>query len=280
MTAGAAQNFLDWLDGMRSPRAGFRGGRPGDELPPVLATGEIHVHFQPLVALETMQVYAYEALVRSTSPHYRGPGHLVDSAIAHDCVGPLGRIIREMAVAGCPTHPLFLNIHPTEFDHSWLVQPDDPMFRHDHAIYLEITEQMPLERFDHYHGVLREIRHKGARLAVDDLGAGYSNLKYIADLQPEVVKLDRGLVAGLQTQTRLHRLVTHVVRMCEDLGARVVAEGIETADEARAVIEAGVHYGQGYFFARPAFPPPGVSQEAIRVRRMSRFPTVASAKDD
>ena len=272
MSSSASRSFPDWLSSMSSPRAGYRSGRRISEIPDVLATGELRVAFQPLVTLRTMEIYAYEALVRSTSPHFKHPGQLIDAAIAHDYIGPLGRIIRELAVAGCPDHPLFLNIHPTEFDHSWLVQPDDPMFRHDHPVYLEITEQVPLERFDHCHGVLREIRHKGARLAVDDLGAGYSNLKYIADLQPEVVKLDRGLVSDLRIETRLHRLVMHIVRMCEDLGARVVAEGIETAEEARAVIEAGVHYGQGYFFARPGFHPPGVSEEAMRVRRMSRLP--------
>lgn len=263
-------NFLDWLGNLRIPRPGFR--RTSREIPSALEGGALCVHFQPLVRLADMKVFAYEALARSSSPNWRSPPELFEDAIRTDWIGPLGRMIREMAVEGCPDHPLFLNIHPSEFGESWLVQPDDPMFGHDHAIYLEITETLPLNEFERYHGVLREIRHKGARLAVDDLGAGYSNLKYIADLHPEIVKLDRGLIEGLESGTRTHRLVRHIVTMCEDLGAEVVAEGIETAGEAKAVIEAGVHYGQGYFLARPAFPPPPITNRSMRVRKDSTVP--------
>ena len=103
---------------------------------------------------------------------------------------------------------------------------------------------------------MKDIRNRGAKLAVDDLGSGYSNLKYISDLRPDVVKLDRGLVGGLTKGTRLYRLVTAIVNLCVDMGAKVVAEGIETEGELRAVIGAGVHYGQGYLLARPASPPP------------------------
>ncbi|HKO94629.1 MAG TPA: EAL domain-containing protein, partial [Polyangiaceae bacterium] len=107
--------------------------------------------------------------------------------------------------------------------------------------------------------ILSEVRGKGVGLVVDDLGAGYSNLRYIADLAPEVVKLDRGLIVQLVKGTRQHRLVRSIVRLCEDLGTKVVAEGIETEDEARAVIDTGAHYGQGFFFAKPSYPPPAIN---------------------
>jgi EAL domain-containing protein (putative c-di-GMP-specific phosphodiesterase class I) len=158
-----------------------------------------------------------------------------------------------------PPHPLFVNLHPNEFDEGWLVQPDDPIFHHDHAVYLEITESVPLSHFSLCHSVLAELRGRGVLLAVDDLGAGYSNLKYISDLSPEVVKLDRGLIVNLKEGTRQHRLVSAIVRLCEDLGTKVVAEGIETEEEARAVVATGAHYGQGFYFARPSFPPPALN---------------------
>jgi EAL domain-containing protein (putative c-di-GMP-specific phosphodiesterase class I) len=107
--------------------------------------------------------------------------------------------------------------------------------------------------------VLSEIRSKGISLAVDDLGAGYSNLKYISDLAPEVVKLDRALVSNLADNARLRTLVTALVRLCQDLGARVVAEGIEQLDELHAVRDTGCHFGQGYLIARPAPEPTPVT---------------------
>lgn len=108
--------------------------------------------------------------------------------------------------------------------------------------------------------ILREVcGRSGAHLVVDDLGADYSNLKLIANLEPKVVKLNRMLVQDLHRSARQCKLVTMIVRLCEALDASVVAEGIETVDEFRAVIDAGVHYGQGYLLARPGFPPPAAT---------------------
>ncbi len=224
----------------------------------VLAARDYTVVFQPLVDLQTGEVFAYEALLRSKSPHFAGPVEMLDAAVAARCVSELGRAARMMAVETCEDWPLFLNIHPKEFDEGLLVRPDDPIFFHPHPVHVEITESVPLSHFEMCHSVLAEIRSKGVRLAIDDLGAGYSNLKYIADLSPEIVKIDRGLVIELGSGPRYRQLVKHIVDMCQGMGARVVAEGIETLDELRAVQEAGADFGQGYFLARPAYPPPTV----------------------
>jgi len=236
-------------------------------LPGVLTLGDLSVVYQPIVSLATMEPFAHEALVRSNSPHWINPPKLFDEAIQSRCVGALGRAIRELSTTYCPGMPLFLNVHPNEFDESWLVQPDDPIFTHDSTVYLEVTESVPLTHFAYCHSVLREIRGKGVLLAVDDLGAGYSNLKYIADLKPEMVKLDRTLIADLADDRRAQVLVRHIVQLCHELGARVVAEGIELETEMQVVIDCGADYGQGYYFAYPAYPAPGVNEAPIEVMR-------------
>lgn len=250
------QNFLSWLQTLDRPRPGFRRTRRPSQIPSVLSAGHIRVVYQPIVKLRGRGIFAYEALVRSDSPHFESPPALFTAAIRGQCCGALGRVIREIATSNCPDYPLFINIHPNEFDEAWLVQPDDPIFEHYHNIYLEITESVPLSHFALCHSVLREIRGKGVHVAIDDLGAGYSNLKYIADLEPDVVKLDRSLVANVHREKRLQMLVRHMVRLCDDLGAMVVAEGVENGDELAAVIDCGAHLGQGYYFAKPSFPPP------------------------
>lgn len=223
-----------------------------------LAAGQLFIALQPVVDLHRRRVFAHEALLRCSTNAFNGPLKILEAAIADDFLGELGRALREMAVNANVDSHLFLNIHPSEFDEGWLVRPDDPIFTHDRSVYLEITESVPLSHYRHCHGVLREIRSRGVYLAVDDLGAGYSNLKYIADLAPEIVKIDRELVAGLTRASRLQKLVGSIVRLCEDMGAKVVAEGIETRDELHATLDTGVHYGQGYLFAKPAFPAPPV----------------------
>ena len=222
----------------------------------VFAEDLVHSVFQPLVDLETHRAFAYEALARCSFEEYRAPPVLFEAAVKAGRVGELGHRLRQQAVDICTDYPLFLNVHPHEFSEGWLVRPDDPIFWHNEEVFLEITESVPLHYYDHCHGVLAEARSKGVKLAVDDLGSGFSNLKYISDLEPAIVKIDIQLIAGLTIGTRLFRLVRSIVRLCEDMGAKVVAEGIETESELEAVIETGAHYGQGYLLARPAFPPP------------------------
>ena len=171
-------------------------------------------------------------------------------------MGELGRLLRTIAVRGCPDHTLFLNIHPKEFDYGWIVRPDDPIFRHKQPVFLEITESIPISAFEQCHSVLAEVRKKGVNVAIDDLGAGYSNLKYIAELAPDIVKVDRGLVAGVEEDSRDARLLKAIVDLCKGMGARVVAEGIETVHEYGVVVGCGVDFCQGYFVARPAITPP------------------------
>jgi len=236
----------------------------------LLDTRDLKVVYQPLVDLKTKKVFAYEALVRSSSPDFDSPMSLFAAAVQHTCAGELGRIIREMAIAGCPTHPLFLNIHPAELNDKFVVQPDDPIFKHSEDVYLEITEGVPLSHFRLCQSILNEVRGRGVYLVVDDLGAGYSNLRYIADLHPRVVKLDRDLVAGLRKGTRMFKLVSAIVVLCRELDAMVVAEGIETAEELEAVQEAGARFGQGYLLARPAFPPPPISWPTSTGRRAEK----------
>ncbi len=237
--------------------------KPEGRIARLIEENQLRAVFQPIVDMTTGRVFAYEALARTTAPDVKSPPEMFEIAIAEGMCGRLGRRLRELSVEGCPDIPLFLNVHPNEFAERWLVQPDDPIFSHDNDVFLEITESVPLSHFEMCNSILREIRGKGINLVVDDLGAGYSNLKYIADLTPEVVKLDRGLIAGLADDVRLRKLVTAMVRLCEDLGAAVVAEGIETRLEAEAVLDAGVGFGQGYFLARPNFPPPPVAPDLL-----------------
>ncbi len=237
----------------------------------------LYVVFQPIVDVMRRKVFAYEALVRS--PSFPSPMVLFDTALGAGRCGELGREIRKLAVANASGWPLFLNVHPHEFGEPWIVRPDDPLFMHDHDVFLEITESVPLSHFQLVTPILRELRGRGVRLVVDDLGAGYSNLRYISDLEPEVVKLDRGLIAGLHKDKRQRTLVGGIVRLCADLGARVVAEGIEEPDELACVMDCGVQLAQGYLIAKPASDLPGISDAAATVMMMrSDYPPPSKSR--
>jgi EAL domain-containing protein (putative c-di-GMP-specific phosphodiesterase class I) len=156
-------------------------------------------------------------------------------------------------------HRLFVNVHPDELSSRWLVRPDDPLNYHDNEVFLEITESAAFEYFDLCRGVLKELCARAqVHLVVDDLGAGHSNLKRVLDLEPKVVKLDRELVVELDKSRRQQVLVRSVTELCKELGAEVVAEGIETLDELKAVRDCGADYAQGFLLAKPAYPIPQV----------------------
>jgi EAL domain-containing protein (putative c-di-GMP-specific phosphodiesterase class I) len=221
---------------------------------------DLSVVFQPIVDIFTGKQFATEALVRCRVAELTDPVALFRHAVAHKCSGRLGRMIREIAIPLCPGEPVFVNIHPNELSERWLVRPDDPIFAHDHDVFLEITESVPFMHFQLCLDVLRDVRSRGSvHLVIDDLGAGYSNLNRIADLEPRFVKLDRDLITQLDQHPRRRQLVTSVVKLCTELGAAVVAEGIETCGEFSAICDTGARYGQGYLFARPAFPTPLVT---------------------
>lgn len=238
-----------------------------------ISDDKLRVVYQPIVDVETGSTFAFEALARCSAPDLETPERLFEAAVAQRWCGKLGRILRERATDECPAHPLFLNVHPLELSDRWLVQPDDPIFSHEPGVFLEITESVPLTHRDLVENVLREIRGKGVSLVVDDLGAGYSNLRYIADLVPQVVKLDRGLIENLDRDPRRRILVASIVRLCNDLGADVVAEGVETKHELEAVCEAGVRFVQGYLLARPAHPAPDCVADLLPQRERKRRPS-------
>jgi EAL domain-containing protein (putative c-di-GMP-specific phosphodiesterase class I) len=211
------------------------------------------VAFQPVVSTTDGSVLAYEALMRCRVPGLESPPALLDRAGAEGAVGYVGRLVREVAFARASDVALFVNIHPDELSSRWLVRPDDPLNLHGHPVYLEIPARDVFWQFDLCGSVLAELcRRAGARLAVDDFGAGQSNLERVLELEPAVVKLDVALIRGIHAHSRKQVVVRHLVRLFEELGSLVVAEGVETPDELDCVGQLGVHYAQGFLFGRPS----------------------------
>src|SRR4051812_46001930 len=256
-----AEDRLNWTfngdPSQLGPDAGVR----------AITASDINMVFQPIVDIATGQLFAHEALVRCKLPQYASPPLLFLAAEREKACGHLGRIIRQQTFERCQDTALFVNVHPEELSQRWLVRPDDPMFFHEREVYLEITESAAFTHYDLCMSVLKDVcARAGVHLVVDDYGAGHSNLARILDLNPEVVKLDGALIRGIDKDRRRQLMVRHMVALCTDLGAKVVAECIETVDELKAVADQGVQFGQGYVLARPAFPPPEVNFPLARRR--------------
>ena len=210
--------------------------------------------FQPIVDVSKSRTYAYEALVRTDEPSLSRPDVLIATAERLGRIHDLGRTVRAAVAAAATAIPddvlIFVNVHGLELT-------DEDLFG-DHCalaplaprIVLEITERIGL---DDVAGPARVamLRQRGYRIAVDDLGAGYSALGALATLEPEVVKLDMSLVRDIDRHPTKRRVVGAIATLCRELGSRVVAEGVETQAELRTVREAGIELVQGFLLARP-----------------------------
>jgi EAL domain-containing protein (putative c-di-GMP-specific phosphodiesterase class I) len=222
-----------------------------------LSADDLYVVFQPIVEIATGRIFAQEVLARCRHPDYPTPTVLFEHAAKEGACGRLGRLIRDIAFAGIEDTTLFVNVHPDELSSRWLVQPDDPVGFQPRPVYLEITEAAAFTHHELCTSVLKELcRRTGALLVVDDFGAGHSNLERVVALEPAVVKLDLALTQGIHTSKTKQIVVRHMVNLCRDLGARVVAEGVEVIDELSCVRDCGVDLAQGYLLARPATPAP------------------------
>lgn len=152
---------------------------------------------------------------------------------------------------------MFMNLHPYELLDEALVS-DIGASGLAERIVLEITERASLAAVPDLPGRLRELRRLGCRIAIDDLGAGYSGLSSFVELAPDIVKIDMSLVRDAHQNPVKRHVIRALTEMCKTMGLSVVAEGIENREERDVVVALGCDLLQGFHLGRPnaAFLPP------------------------
>ncbi len=236
-----------------SPLAGDRAGLH-TSLDRALET--LSVVFQPIVDRRSRKTMGFEALMRTKEASMPHPGALLEVAERLDRLQEVGRRVRELAAMSFrpPTDgmTLFVNLHPADLLDPNLYDRNAPLTKLADRVVLEITERAALDDITDTKHRGTELRRRGFRLAIDDLGAGYAGLTSFATLEPEVVKLDMSLIRGIEASPVKKHIVQSMTRLCRELDMSVVAEGIETMAELATVIDVGCDHLQGYFLGRPA----------------------------
>ena len=211
--------------------------------------------FQPIVSLAAGGAVAYEALVRSRDPRFASPAQLIAYASDAGRSQELGREIRRLcagAVADLPgSASLFVNLDAADLLDDELFSATSALSAHAERVVLEVTERGALEEIGDIAARMRALRALGFRVAVDDLGAGYAGLSSVAVLEPDYVKLDMTLTRDLAKSRVRTRLVASMLDACRDMQMLLIAEGVETEDELRALRALDCDLVQGYHFARP-----------------------------
>ena len=224
----------------------------------------VYVDYHPIVITDTREIFGYEALARGVMRSLRSPEVMFDVAEEADLVWELSRLCRSRAIEGIdtrlqPNELLFLNVDPHDFS--------DPAFdenevKYPRRVVIEITERTAIKDYPKFRERLRLFRERGFRFAVDDAGSGYAGLGSIANLEPDFIKLDISLINAIDTNFIKQNLVATMVKFANDHGAKVVAEGVERAEEFKAVQDLGVHLVQGFFLHRPSHLPKPPAKEA------------------
>ena len=223
--------------------------------------------FQPVVDLVSGHLIGYEALARFSPSSERSPeawfaqahgcglGPELDAAAIRAALEPVGRPIE--------TH-LALNVSPSALTSEAVT---NALPSNLEGLVIEITEHEFVPDDETLAGALRELRDRGARIAIDDAGAGHAGLKQMMRVRPDIVKLDRDLIKRIHADPARMALVESFVRFAGRIGATVCAEGIESLDDLAVLSDLDVQWGQGFVLGRPAAPWAPVSPVAAGVCR-------------
>ena len=235
------------------------------ELREALLTDQLEVFYQPQVSLVDAELMGLEALVRWRHPT-RGliaPDTFIALAEDVGLIGAIGELVAELAVRdvarwqiayGRPL-TLALNVSALQLrDATFIEQLREILKRHDFSaqnLELEITESALVASLDLAPGVLRALHRLGAHVVLDDLGVAYSSFAYLKQFQVHGVKLDRGFVVGVPSDGTDSAIVRAIISLARSLKLRVVAEGIEYAEQRAYLIDQGCAEGQGFLFSKP-----------------------------
>ncbi|TFL19694.1 EAL domain-containing protein [Jannaschia formosa] len=222
-------------------------------------TRPITMAFQPIVDLSEGTVFAQEALVRGTDG---ASAKEVLDAIDASSLYAFDQQCRVTAIALAarldPAMTVSINFMPNAVYkpetciERTLWAADQFGFPTDRIIF-ELTEHEQVSNLPKLRRIVEVYRERGFRTAIDDFGAGFAGLGLLAELQPDLIKLDRHLVTGLDRDLTRRAIVAGICGTCRDLGITVIGEGVERAEESDALLELGVTLQQGYLFARPLF---------------------------
>ena len=214
---------------------------------------ELYMAYQPIFDLKDSSVVGVEALARFTSP----PDRSTDTWLAE--AEAVGRLL-ELELACLRTALRDLDRLPEETYLSLNVSPATAIAPELHEVLdglpaervvLEMTEHARVDDYPALKAALAVFRERGFRLAIDDAGAGFASLRHIVLLHPDFIKLDMTLTRDVHVDATRRALVVALVAFGSQIGARVVAEGVETPEQLATLLEAGVQFGQGFYLARP-----------------------------
>jgi blue light- and temperature-responsive anti-repressor len=231
--------------------------------------------FQPIVDIDTGTVFAYEALIRGVNgegaavvlAQYAGESLLRLDHEARCCAIQVAASLDLRQSLSLNFSPAVLEQIPDSIGATIAAATDAGLSANQ--LILEATEAAVIKDPGQFAARINSYRRAGVRLAIDDFGAGYAGLNLLAEFQPDIVKIDMGLVRGIESSGPRQSIARAIIQVCDELGLDVIVEGVETRDEFHWFAQRGARLFQGFFFAKPAFEElakPAIPRRARRAR--------------
>ncbi|HEU5420686.1 MAG TPA: EAL domain-containing protein [Streptosporangiaceae bacterium] len=235
------------------------------ELRKALERSELEVHYQPFYSLSEQRIVGAEALVRWRHPVHGliSPARFIPVAEETGLILPLGRFVLDQACRQARSvrerlHadlPVSVNLSPRQFQENGLLTQVTAVLEASalppDLLVFEITESMVMEDLSGAREVMKKLNRLGTRLAIDDFGTGHSSLAYLKQFPVDEVKVDRAFIQSVAENAVDSAIVRAIIDLAGALGIAVVAEGVETEDQATELSLLGCHVAQGFFFSRP-----------------------------
>ncbi|WP_417656259.1 putative bifunctional diguanylate cyclase/phosphodiesterase [Pseudidiomarina aestuarii] len=224
---------------------------------------QLRLHYQPIVRCNDLQVVGYEALLRwEREPgKFVPPSEFIPLAEMTGQIIPLSEWVFRQAFTDAVEfqkegpRKISVNLSTLHFNRSEFADHLEQTLAETGCkpewIELELTESILMENTDYAIAVLNRLRQQQFSIALDDFGTGFSSLSYLKRLPMDKVKIDRSFIQGIRTHKSDRVLVSSVIKIAQSLDFAVVAEGVETTQQAEFVTELGCNYMQGYYFGRP-----------------------------
>ena len=218
----------------------------------VLERGKLSVVLQPIYDLQEKELVGFEALARFEGGPERPPSAWFEAA---ESVG-LGSELELAAVRAALTlleqlpdgTSLAINVSPAVASSDEFFELIQPVAR---RAMVEVTEHARVDDYKRLESALRRLKEHGARIAVDDVGAGFASLRHILGLSPDIVKLDLSLTRDIHDDPARRALAASLVGFARDIDATIAAEGIESSEQLALLCELGIDYGQGFYLGPP-----------------------------
>jgi EAL domain-containing protein (putative c-di-GMP-specific phosphodiesterase class I) len=238
------------------------GSSRADLVRDLIASGSLHAVYQPIADLEHRAVLGYEALSRPEMEAFRKPDSMLKAAADSGLLWAAERLCRRRIIEGISgklgrAQYLFMNVEPEsledpEFRDAQILQVFERAGLAPERIVLEMTEHSSVNDFSSFRKTIFFFRSLGFKIAIDDMGAGFSGLKSLAEINPEFIKVDLSLVRDIHLSPIKQEMLAMIQQFASNTGSTLISEGVEKLEEARTLRKLAIRFAQGYLFAHPS----------------------------